>query len=191
MTYEDVWTCTHTHTHAGSAEQCSGSGVCVWAPALDGWIIMSTGWCGEACHESAVGLRRQLCFIRESLTTKPPVFLQDCRSPPPPLCFPALSPCDPPSAFPSPLHTITFVLPNPLFYQFFAGSLVRFLALTPLGHFHFCLSANCNHKSQSIINRLPSSADLHALSSFCLAHLQLFAPFDLKTPLASQHISFC
>ena len=80
---------------------------------------------------------------------------------------------------------------QPFFYQFFARSLVRFLALTPLGHFHICVSANCNHKSQSIINRLPSSADLHALSSFCLAHLQLFEPFDFETPLASQHISFC
>lgn len=40
-----------THTHAGGAVQCSRSGVCVWARALDGWIIMSTGWCGEACHE--------------------------------------------------------------------------------------------------------------------------------------------
>lgn len=47
-------------------QQCSGSGVCVWAS-----VIMSEGWCGEACHESAEGLHRQLCFIREALTAKP------------------------------------------------------------------------------------------------------------------------
>lgn len=72
------YTWDHTQAPVGREQHSTGQ-ECVWA--LDGWIIMSTGWCGEARHQSDVGSHRQLGFIRESLLAKPPFFLLSSSSP--------------------------------------------------------------------------------------------------------------